>query len=316
MVFAIATKSSVYLYDTQQRTPFAIISNIHYTRLTDLTWAEDGHCLIVSSTDGFCSIITFDESELGTVYREPQVLADTSNQNLEPIKETSKPNDLLTKPLLEIKPIIEAGDKILEIPADKILSVDERFSPPTVQDKPVTPIAIRRHPRAQDKEDELKTDTAAAKLSTPPKSDYKAALTPKKKTATPIAVRKVPRTQIIAEGPQPSSVVNEIAVDAWPIDQQPPIVPVTPVVPAKKAEDILMSPVESDDTQQIRLVVDEDGCPKDRESQPMEVDVAECEKEPEVSTTAPTNANKTPKTPRRVEFRTISTPKSKKKLLE
>ena len=38
MVMAVATRCSVLLYDTQQEAPFARISNIHFTRLTDLSW--------------------------------------------------------------------------------------------------------------------------------------------------------------------------------------------------------------------------------------------------------------------------------------
>lgn len=38
MILAVATQNSVLLYDTQQPEPFGIVSNIHYTRLTDLTW--------------------------------------------------------------------------------------------------------------------------------------------------------------------------------------------------------------------------------------------------------------------------------------
>lgn len=38
MIYAIATNSSILLMDTQHATPFAYIGDIHYTRLTDLTW--------------------------------------------------------------------------------------------------------------------------------------------------------------------------------------------------------------------------------------------------------------------------------------
>lgn len=38
IVFAVATDNSVIIYDTQQIAPIAVISNIHYTRLTDVTW--------------------------------------------------------------------------------------------------------------------------------------------------------------------------------------------------------------------------------------------------------------------------------------
>ncbi|KAI8422856.1 hypothetical protein MSG28_006598 [Choristoneura fumiferana] len=67
MLLAVATRRSVMIYDTQQKTPIAVISNIHYTRLTDLSWSPDGRALVASSTDGFCSVISFAEGELGEV---------------------------------------------------------------------------------------------------------------------------------------------------------------------------------------------------------------------------------------------------------
>ncbi|XP_077487426.1 chromatin assembly factor 1, p105 subunit isoform X1 [Amblyomma americanum] len=71
MVFAVATQKAILLYDTQHSTPFAHISNIHYTRLSDLTWSPDGRILAASSTDGYCSLITFGDKELGEVYDGP-----------------------------------------------------------------------------------------------------------------------------------------------------------------------------------------------------------------------------------------------------
>lgn len=38
MIYAIATNSSILLMDTQHAAPFAYIGDIHYTRLTDLSW--------------------------------------------------------------------------------------------------------------------------------------------------------------------------------------------------------------------------------------------------------------------------------------
>lgn len=38
MIFAVATQKSVLLYDTQQIAPIAVVTNIHYTRLTDVAW--------------------------------------------------------------------------------------------------------------------------------------------------------------------------------------------------------------------------------------------------------------------------------------
>merc|ERR550532_819256 len=68
MIYAVATQNSIMLYDTQQTEPFARISRIHYIGLNDLTWSSDGNTLVVSSTDGYCSIINFKPGELGQVY--------------------------------------------------------------------------------------------------------------------------------------------------------------------------------------------------------------------------------------------------------
>lgn len=38
MIFAVATESSILLYDTQQISPIGVVSLIHYGRLNDLSW--------------------------------------------------------------------------------------------------------------------------------------------------------------------------------------------------------------------------------------------------------------------------------------
>ncbi|KAK4158805.1 WD40-repeat-containing domain protein [Cladorrhinum sp. PSN259] len=68
MVYAVATQDSVLLYDTQQHTPICIVSNLHCATFTDLTWSSDGQTLLISSSDGFCSTLSFLPGELGTVY--------------------------------------------------------------------------------------------------------------------------------------------------------------------------------------------------------------------------------------------------------
>ncbi|XP_061383079.1 chromatin assembly factor 1 subunit B-like [Danaus plexippus] len=65
LLLAVATRRSLLLYDTHQKAPVALISNIHYTRITDLSWSSDGLTLVASSTDGFCSVVSFTEEELG-----------------------------------------------------------------------------------------------------------------------------------------------------------------------------------------------------------------------------------------------------------
>ncbi|XP_041662430.1 chromatin assembly factor 1 subunit B [Cheilinus undulatus] len=74
MVFAVASEDSIFLYDTQQTLPFGLVSNVHYHTLSDLTWSRDGSFLAVSSTDGYCSFLSFSPGELGTPLKEPPTL--------------------------------------------------------------------------------------------------------------------------------------------------------------------------------------------------------------------------------------------------
>ncbi|GAA5977903.1 hypothetical protein JCM10908_005142 [Rhodotorula pacifica] len=75
MVYAVATLDSVYLYDTQQAGPLAMFGNLHYAPFTDLTWSPDGQTLVVSSQDGYCSVIAFEPGELGTPFEDDGTLA-------------------------------------------------------------------------------------------------------------------------------------------------------------------------------------------------------------------------------------------------
>uniref|UniRef100_A0A6G1SP02 Chromatin assembly factor 1 subunit B n=1 Tax=Aceria tosichella TaxID=561515 RepID=A0A6G1SP02_9ACAR len=70
IVFAVATTRSVLIYDSQQSTPIAYVSQIHLARLTDLSWSQDGRMLMVSSYDGYTSSILFDKEEIGEIYTE------------------------------------------------------------------------------------------------------------------------------------------------------------------------------------------------------------------------------------------------------
>ncbi|XP_048049761.1 chromatin assembly factor 1 subunit B [Megalobrama amblycephala] len=70
LVFAVASEDSIFFYDTQQTLPFGYVSNIHYHTLSDLSWSRDGSFLAVSSTDGYCSFVSFEEGELGTALKE------------------------------------------------------------------------------------------------------------------------------------------------------------------------------------------------------------------------------------------------------
>merc|ERR1712196_235393 len=57
--------NSVILYDTQHAHPIALIGNLHYANLTDVAWSHDGNTILMSSTDGYCSVAIFEDGELG-----------------------------------------------------------------------------------------------------------------------------------------------------------------------------------------------------------------------------------------------------------
>ncbi|KAJ3107200.1 hypothetical protein HDU97_004620 [Phlyctochytrium planicorne] len=70
LIFAVATIDSVVVYDTTSQSPLAFIGNLHYASLTDVTWSHDGYLLVMSSVDGFCSAVSFLQSDLGEVLEE------------------------------------------------------------------------------------------------------------------------------------------------------------------------------------------------------------------------------------------------------
>ncbi|KAF8216296.1 WD40-repeat-containing domain protein [Mycena galopus ATCC 62051] len=61
MLYAVVTMDTVAIYDTQQAGPVCLLTKLHYDEFTDLTWSPDGQCLILSSRDGYCTLVTFDE---------------------------------------------------------------------------------------------------------------------------------------------------------------------------------------------------------------------------------------------------------------
>lgn len=97
MVVAIATTDSVAIYDTETMHVLGIASKVHFSEITDLAWINDDEKddlhLIMSSRDGFCSLISFDKDELGerldkTEY--PEVMKKISEIRNTPFKAQAK----------------------------------------------------------------------------------------------------------------------------------------------------------------------------------------------------------------------------------
>ncbi|EOD03923.1 hypothetical protein EMIHUDRAFT_221726 [Emiliania huxleyi CCMP1516] len=66
-------KTNLIVYDSQQRTPLLVASGMHYAALTDLAWLPAGRGLIVSSADGFCSILLLAPGALGEPLPEEEL---------------------------------------------------------------------------------------------------------------------------------------------------------------------------------------------------------------------------------------------------
>lgn len=112
IVFAVATQNSVLFYDSQQSMPFACVSQIHYLRLTDIAWSHDGRMLIVTSTDGFGTFITFGPNEIGIPYDGPKF---SFNENLEtsPVNKTLNTSKAADKMKGEVTPELDRQTKKL-----------------------------------------------------------------------------------------------------------------------------------------------------------------------------------------------------------
>lgn len=316
IVFAVATKNSVYLYDTQQRMPFGIIANIHYARLTDLAWSSDGSILVVSSVDGFCTMVSFEDGELGTVYTPTDVDSDESDaesiiSKQSEIRSAPSGNEtpnmgkvFKTETFENTKPkngeAMDVDDEqksdVLSIQPETIIATTDQFEEPENKAKPATPIAVRRVPRnpvgspsvsVQKSPPTHKTNTSESKI--PPRS-----LAQQLKNA-----RQDPPEQ-------------EEALDSWPkpIDDNP-----------LKSKDSAtnVSAVKSDQlddaSEDIHLFYDGES-----EFTNMKSTVEKSSNETarpaipiDLETVTPDS--KSTRTPRRVELRTLSTPKAKKKIL-
>jgi hypothetical protein len=65
LVFAIASASDVAVYTSESLKPIAVMKDMHCAEITDMSWSHTGLDLIITSQDGYCSIMAFEQNELG-----------------------------------------------------------------------------------------------------------------------------------------------------------------------------------------------------------------------------------------------------------
>ncbi|KAG8383807.1 hypothetical protein BUALT_Bualt04G0052200 [Buddleja alternifolia] len=81
LIFAVATLNSLYIYDTENIQPILIVAGIHYAAITDIAWSPTGNYLALSSQDGYCTLLQFENEELGSpmvLSEEKQVVGDAN----------------------------------------------------------------------------------------------------------------------------------------------------------------------------------------------------------------------------------------------
>ena len=133
-VFAVLTQDSILVYDTVHAAPLAVMRGLHYANLTNATWSPDGHSLVVSSSDGYVTLVRFSSGELGEVYERPVVAppveaATETTTTPEPI--VSVPRPPVVAPATVLPPVEQGTTIVLEgRPAKKV--------------KRITPMCIKR----------------------------------------------------------------------------------------------------------------------------------------------------------------------------
>ena len=98
-IFAVLTEKSILIYDTYHGKPLCLARGLHYAGLTDAVWTSDGRTLLVSSSDGYISVISFKEGELGTVYTASEGVMTVNhsvNGGIEPSLDETMAQTILT----------------------------------------------------------------------------------------------------------------------------------------------------------------------------------------------------------------------------
>ncbi|KAL3646996.1 hypothetical protein CASFOL_009168 [Castilleja foliolosa] len=85
-IFAVATLNSLYVYDTESIQPIVIVAGVHYASITDIAWSPAGNYLALSSQDGYCTLLEFENQELGSrvfvPVEEKKVMSDANKSSI------------------------------------------------------------------------------------------------------------------------------------------------------------------------------------------------------------------------------------------
>ncbi|PON72470.1 Guanine nucleotide-binding protein, beta subunit [Parasponia andersonii] len=142
LIFAVATLNSLYIYDTESIPPIAVLAGLHYAAITDIAWSSDARYLALSSQDNYCTLVEFENDELGSpILSEQNKIRDESQSPIQ------KPEDMA----IDVTPendSVAANDMRSEAEEKegKQISPPSSTSTPPIVNKPakrrITPMAI------------------------------------------------------------------------------------------------------------------------------------------------------------------------------
>ncbi|ONK58033.1 uncharacterized protein A4U43_C09F7250 [Asparagus officinalis] len=145
VVFAVATLDSLYIYDTESLVPIAIFAGLHYAAVTDIAWSPNAKYLALSSRDGYCTLIEFENDELGLPFsslarEEAKRTTEgiTKPTNMKPESVDNMEIDKVEAPKTVEKTDTEAG-KAEQVVSAPTLKADASKAP---RKKRITPVAI------------------------------------------------------------------------------------------------------------------------------------------------------------------------------
>lgn len=105
-VAALVAADGLILVETSKTCrPIGYVGGLHLDQLTDAAWSHDGRVLISCSTDGYCTLVVFNQNELGT----PMITNPEENSTESNIVDNAE-----TQPVRESKPIQPAVAKPIE----------------------------------------------------------------------------------------------------------------------------------------------------------------------------------------------------------
>lgn len=240
MVFAVASEDSIVLYDTQQTLPFGLVSNIHYHTLSDLTWSRDGSFLAVSSTDGYCSFLSFSPGELGTPLKEPptlEVFVPSSGVEKKGKKASlAKSSSPVSQPSPSAPPALSQANQGKDAPS--LTSPEEKKSTPRANSKPQPRRITLNNLEGWGKPSTPKATASAAPQSS--KSGSTSAPSTPQPRVTPLSP-STPKVLNSANTPGPATP-KSAATSKGPTPRR---VSLTPIAPRSPAVGSLFSPLSS-----------------------------------------------------------------------